>query len=378
MVDVHGTCDARFAAMRDILAENLDAGRDLGASVAVRIGGESVVDLWGGWADTERTREWAEDTITNVWSSTKTQMTLCALILVDRGLLDLDAPVARYWPEFAENGKDTVLVRHLLGHTSGVSGWAQPVTVDDIYDWDRSTAMLAAQEPWWEPGTASGYHALCQGHLVGEVIRRITGMRLGEFFRREVAEPLGCDFHIGLDPTEFSRVSAVVPPPPPPIDPSTLDPESVVVKTFTGPVMHAKVSWTNEWRQADIGAANGHGNARSVALAQSALSNGGVAAGVRLLSADAIEEIFRVQADGTDQVLMLPVRFGIGFGLPNDAVPHLPQRRLCYWGGWGGSQVVNDLDNQMTITYMMNRMDDGLLGDVRGQDLVSAALAAME
>jgi CubicO group peptidase (beta-lactamase class C family) len=347
VVDVHGTCDARFAALREILAENLDAGRDLGASVAVRIAGESVVDLWGGWSDPEQTQPWTEHTITNVWSSTKTQMTLCALMLVDRGLLDLDAPVARYWPEFAAEGKDGVLVRHLLGHTSGVSGWAQPVTVDDVYDWERSTSMLAAQAPWWEPGTASGYHAMCQGHLVGEVVRRITGVQLGEFFRRQVAEPLGCDFHIGLDPSEFSRVSAVVPPPPPPID------------------------------QADIGAANGHGNARSVALAQSAISNGGVAAGVRLLSADAIEEVFRVQADGTDQVLMLPVRFGIGFGLPNDAVPHLPQRRLCYWGGWGGSQVVNDLDNQMTVTYMMNRMDDGLLGDVRGQSLVSAALAAM-
>ena len=378
MTDVQGSCDPRFDAMRAILAANLASGADVGASAAVVLDGEMVVDLWGGWADEARTTPWQADTITNVWSSTKTMIALSALMLVDRGQLDVDAPVAEYWPEFAANGKVGVLVRHLLSHTSGVSGWDQPVEIGDLYDWGKSTSMLAAQAPWWEPGTASGYHALNQGHLVGEVIRRITGRQLGEFFRTEVAEPIGADFHIGLAPSEFGRVANVIPPPPMPIDLATLDMGSVAMRTFTGPAPDASMAWTPEWRQADIGAANGHGNARSVALAQSAISNGGVANGVKLLSPDAIEQIFRVQADGLDQVLMLPVTFGIGFGLPNETVPHLPPgRKVCFWGGWGGSVVVNDLDNHMTVTYMMNRMAEGLLGDDRGFSLITAALDAV-
>lgn len=379
MADIHGVCDPRFEKMREILSKNIDSGDDVGASVAVVHRGEMVVDLWGGWSDPARTVPWNRDTITNVWSSTKTQMALCALMLADRGLLDLDAPVANYWPEFAANGKEGVLVRHLLAHTSGVSGWAQPVDVTDLYDWEKSTAMLARQEPWWTPGSQSGYHALNQGHLVGEVIRRITGKKLGEFFRDEVAGPLDLDFHIGLDDTEFSRVSNVIPPPPLPFDMTQLDPNSVLVKTFTGPAPSADTSWTPEWRRADIGAANGHGNARSLAWAQSAISNGGVVKGRRLLSSSTIDRIFEVQAEGTDQVLMVPVVFGIGYALPNDTVPHLPaDRRACFWGGWGGSSVVNDLDLEMTVVYVMNNMLEGLVGDHRGASLASAAFAAVQ
>jgi CubicO group peptidase (beta-lactamase class C family) len=377
MADVHGTCDPRFDEMRDLLADSLASGADVGASAAVMLDGELVVDLWGGVADERTGAPWERDTITNVWSSTKTVMALCALMLVDRGQLDVDAPVAAYWPEFAANGKEAVLVRHLLSHTSGVSAWAQPVEVADIYDWEKSTAMLAAQAPWWTPGEGSGYHALNQGHLVGEVIRRITGRTIGQFFRDEVSGPLGIDFHIGLAESEFARVSNVIPPPPLAIDFSALDPEMVAVKTFTGPAPDASESWTTQWRSAEIPAANGHGNARSLAMAQHAIANGGALGGTRLLGADAIEQIFRVQSDGTDQVLMLPVKFGIGYALPNESMPHLPDRRICYWGGWGGSSIVNDLDSRMTVTYVMNRMADGLLGDPRGQGLVSAALAAV-
>lgn len=377
MAEVHGTCDPRFGAMRELLGASLDSGDDLGASVAVTVDGKSVVDIWGGWADVERTRAWTADTITNVWSTTKTMTALSALVLVDRGELDVFAPVARYWPEFAANGKDRIEVRHLMSHTSGVSAWAQPVTVEDIYDWEKSTSMLAAQAPWWEPGTASGYHALNQGHLVGEVIRRITGQSLGTFFAREVAKPLGADFHIGLDPTDFPRVSNVVPPPPLPIDLASLDPDSVAVKTFTGPAPEASVAWTADWRRAEIGAANGHGNARSVARIQSVVACGGEVDGVRLLSPKTCELVLREQANGVDLVLGVPVRFGIGYGLPNETVPHLPAGRVCYWGGWGGSAIVVDLDHRMTIAYVMNRMGEGLLGDHRGQDLIRAAYAAV-
>ena len=374
---VEGTCDPKFEAMREILQRNLDSGADLGASVAVVVEGQPVVDLWGGWADTEQTQPWERDTITNVWSSTKTMMALSALVLVERGELDVYAPVARYWPEFAANGKENIEVRHLLSHTSGVSGWAQPVVVEDIYDWEKSTSMLAGQAPWWEPGTDSGYHALNQGHLVGEVIRRITGLKLGEFFAKEIAGPLGADFHIGLDPSEFHRVSNVVPPPPLPIDFEALDMDSVMVKTFTGPSPDASVSWTPEWRQADIGAANGHGNARSVARVQSVISNGGQVDGISLLSPDTIDLIFDEQANGVDLVLGVASRFGIGYGLPNELMPVPPDSRICFWGGWGGSLVVNDLDHRATVTYMMNRMEGGLVGDVRGFELVIAALSAV-
>ncbi len=379
MTEIHGTCDPRFEEMREILSANIDSGADVGASVAVVHRGEMVVDIWGGWSDPARTVEWGRDTITNVWSSTKTQMALCALILADRGRLDLDAPVSSYWPEFGANGKENVLVRHLLSHTSGVSGWAQPVDVADLYDWEKSTSMLAHQEPWWEPGTQSGYHALNQGHLVGEVIRRITGKKLGEFYRDEVAGPLGLDFHIGLAESEFGRVSNVIPPPPLPVDMTQLDPNSIIVKTFTGPAPSAETSWTPEWRRADIGAANGHGNARSLAWSQSAISNGGVVKGQRLLSSSTIDRIFDVQAEGLDQVLMVPVTFGIGYALPNDTVPHLPRdRRACFWGGWGGSSVVNDLDLDLTVVYVMNNMLEGLVGDHRGASLTTAAFAAVQ
>ena len=377
MAEVQGSVDPRFVAMRDVLQANVDSGADLGASVAVVLHGEPVVDLWGGFADHEATTPWERDTITNVWSSTKTMMALSALVLVDRGELDVHQKVAHYWPEFAANGKQGIEVRHLLSHTSGVSGWDQPVTTEDIYDWETSTAKLAAQAPWWEPGTVSGYHALNQGHLVGEVIRRITGLKLGQFFAEEIAGPLGADFHIGLDPSEFHRVSPVVPPPPLPIDLTTLDMNSPLVKTFTGPAPGAEASWTSEWRQADIGAANGHGNARSVARVQSIITNGGEIDGVRLLSPATIELIFEEQSNGVDIVLGVPQRFGMGFGLPCEGMPFALDAKICFWGGWGGSMVVNDVGHGMTVTYMMNRMEGGLVGDTRGFDLVAAAFAAI-
>src|SRR3954465_15640194 len=232
-----GTCSARFEPLRELFAAKLESGEDLGASVALNIDGEMVVDLWGGWADEARTVPWGENTIANVFSTTKTMTALAALALVDRGELDLDANVARYWPEFAARGKAGIKVRHLLSHTSGVSGWDQPITLEDLYDWDKSTALLAAQAPWWEPGTASGYHALNYGHLIGEVIRRITGQCLGEFLAAQVAGPLGADFHIGLSDSAFRRVANGVPPPAPADPPQPPfpvgDPNSVAFKTWS-------------------------------------------------------------------------------------------------------------------------------------------------
>jgi CubicO group peptidase (beta-lactamase class C family) len=374
MAEIDGTCDDRFKPLRDALAEQLDSGEELGASIAVTIDGRPVVDIWGGWADEARTAPWERDTVTNVWSSTKTVLALAAMMLHDRGLIDVYAPVATYWPEFAAAGKEHVQVRHLLSHTSGVSGWDAPFGVEDLYDEPAASARLAAQAPWWEPGTASGYHALNQGHLVGEVIRRVTGKTFKEFVRDEIAGPLGADFQVGLARSDYRRVANVVPPPPLPLDFEALGPDSIVVKTFTGPPADATAAWSDGWRAADIGAANGHGNARSLARIQSIVANGGEVDGVRLLSPETIELIFDQQSDGPDLVLGEHLRFGIGWSLPiPETVPYIPDGRLCFWGGWGGSLVIDDLDRRMVVSYMMNKMAPGLIGSPRAAAYVTAA-----
>ncbi len=369
-VDVQGHCDPRFTSVQDLLAASLADGGDLGASVAVTLDGDLVVDLWGGWADEARTVRWSEDTITNVWSTTKTMTNLCALILADRGELDLHAPVARYWPEFAANGKRGIEVRHILSHTAGLSGWEEPITVEDLYDWEKATSLLAAQAPWWEPGTASGYHAVTQGYLVGEVVRRVTGQTLRAFFAETLAKPFGADFHIGLPAEHDQRVSPVVPPPPlSEQEPST----DVARKTLGNPPLDARAAWTEPWRRAEIPAANGHGNARSVASIQAVLACEGEVGGRRLLSSAGCDAVFQEQARGTDLVLGVPMRLGVGYGLVSPEAPLSTHERVCFWGGWGGSVVVVDLEARMTVAYMMNKMADALIGDLRGISIVLAA-----
>lgn len=377
VADLQGDCDPRFERISELLSASIDAGTDLGASVAVTVEGESVVDLWGGWIDEERTSPWQSDTIVNVWSTTKTMLALCALVCVERGAVDLDAPVATYWPEFAANGKERVLVRHLLSHTSGVAGWDQPVELADVYDWKVATAKLAAQAPWWEPGTMSGYHSLNQGHLVGEVVRRATGTPLGRFFEEEIAGPLDADFHIGLDPEHDERVAPIVPFAPNDVDPSSLDPDDIKTKVDLGPRRGPEMANTVAWRRADIGAANGHGNARSVARIQAVVANGGTLDGVELLSPPTIDRIFDEQSNGWDPVLQEKQRFGIGYALLPLKSDGRPERRVCFWGGWGGSKIVLDLDHRMTVSYVMNKMQHGYLGDVRGDSIVKAALRAV-
>jgi CubicO group peptidase (beta-lactamase class C family) len=378
MADVHGSCDGRFEEVRSALARNLDSGEELGASLVLDIDGDIVIDMWGGYCDEARTVPWTEHTITNVWSSTKTVTSLAALVLADRGELDVDAPVARYWPEFAANGKQGVLVRQLMSHSSGVSGLDQPATVEDLYDWPKSTARLAAQAPWWEPGTASGYHALNYGHLVGEVVRRISGTALKQFVAEQIAGPLGADFQIGATESDWGRIANVIPPPPLPIDLAALDPDSPAVKTLTGPFAEAGVANTPGWRRADIGAANGHGNARSVARVMSVVARGGEIDGVRLLSPDTIDLIFREQLNGIDLVLGVPLRFGIGYGLPRqDILPWIPDEKICFWGGWGGSMIVMDAGRRMTISYMMNKMAPGIVGSERSAEYGHAIYRAL-
>ena len=277
MAEIHGRCDERFAAVRYVLADNLDTGLDVGASVAVFIDGEPVVDIWGGHRDAARTVPWEEDTIVTVFSTTKTMVALCALILVDRGELDFHAPVARYWPEFAAAGKERIEVRHVLGHTAGLPGWDRPLAPQDLADWEKCTTSLAAQAPWWEPGTASGYHALTQGYLVGELIRRVTGLSVGRFFAEAVAGPLGADFHIGLTADHDHRVAELIPPPH--ADLVDLAPTELGARALAHPKVTGEMTAAPWWRRAEIPAANGFGNARSVAAVQSVIACGGERAG---------------------------------------------------------------------------------------------------
>jgi CubicO group peptidase (beta-lactamase class C family) len=375
MTEVQGKCSDEFGPVREALEANLASGEELGASIWVNVGGETVVDVWGGHRDTARSTSWDEDTITNVWSTTKTITNLAALMLADRGELDVYAPVARYWPEFAAAGKQDVQVRHLLAHTSGLSGWEEPLELEQLGDWERCTSLLAAQAPWWEPGTQSGYHAVTQGYLVGEVLRRITGLSPGRFFKDTVAEPLGADFYIGL-PGDFEADARVVPLiSPPPADLRELGLPKLGIRTLANPPITGEVTAQEWWRRAEIPAANGQGNARSVATVQSIVACGGEARGTRLLSEEGVAALFAEQSDGRDLVLGVPLRFGMGFGLSSETMPMGP--RTCAWGGYGGSLVVNDLDARLTVAYVMNRMEPGVLGDPRGASIVGATVVAL-
>jgi CubicO group peptidase (beta-lactamase class C family) len=365
---LHGHCDARFARVADALGDAIDSGEEVGASIAIDVEGELVVDIWGGHADAKRTRPWTENTIVNGWSSTKTVTALAGLMLIDRGLIEPTTRVVDVWPEFGAEGKGDIEFRHLLSHTSGVSGWDQPVVVEDLYDWEKSTGMLAAQTPWWEPGTASGYHALNYGHLIGEVLRRVTGIGLKQFVADEIAGPLGADFQIGAAPADSDRIAEIITPADPfeGIPPMDQWPEQML-KTFTGPLPDPNVANSDEWRAADIGAANGHTNARGIAKVLSAISLGGSVDGVTLLRPETIERIFEVQSDGPDLVLAgHRIRFGLGFGLPTpETIPYIPDGKICFWGGWGGSWESMNPDRRTTIAYVMNRMGPGIEGSER-------------
>ncbi|MGV9746048.1 serine hydrolase domain-containing protein [Rhodococcus zopfii] len=378
MTLTQGFCAEGFESVREALELQLASGEELGASICVTVDGEPAVDIWGGHTDTARTTTWDRDTIVNVFSITKTMTALSALLLTDRGVLDLDEKVAHYWPEFAANGKADIEIRHLLAHTSGVSGWDRPIELADIYDHESAAARLAGQAPWWEPGTASGYHALNYGHLIGEVIRRVDGRTLGRFFAEELSGPLGADFHIGTGPEHFDRIAPLVPPPALEFDMSTLDQDSILVKTLTSPLLDYERTADPQWRQAEIGAANGHGNARSIARLQSMVSGGGVLDGTTWLSPDTVDAIFREQADGVDLAILTPLRFGIGYGLPHaQTVPAVPDGKVCWWAGVGGSFVVNDLDRGITFAYAMNKMAPGLIGSDRADAYLNATFEAV-
>ena len=380
LVDVQGHWDEKYAPVIEAFIQNIESGKDLGASFCVTQDGETVVDIWGGWLDPEKSKPWQEDTIVNVFSTTKTMAALSCLLLADRGDLDLYEPVVNFWPEFGQNGKEEIATRHVLSHTAGLPGLDVMVGEAMLYDHDKICELLAAQKPWWEPGTKSGYHAFTQGYLLGEVVRRKTGRSLGKFFHEEIAAPLGVDFYIGTPPEQDHKVAPLWPPEDPAHHmlmgeaPYT----SMPGRVGRSPAIDSNWARTVPWRRAEIPAGGGHGNARAVAEIHAILANKGMAKGQRFMSEEGPMRIFDVQYEGDDLVFMKPAKFGMGFGLNGEKTPVGLNPHICYWGGWGGSLARIDLDEQTTVSYVMNQMRHrGLEAvDPRVSALMGGVLAA--
>jgi len=381
---VQGDCDPRFTAVREAFEENFRERGELGAAVAVTVGGETVVDLWGGWADAARTRPWERDTLVNVWSTTKGPVALCAHLLADRGLLDFDRPVAAYWPEFAAAGKEDVRVRDLLSHRAGLSGLREPHSVEQLYDWELTTARLAATEPWWEPGTRSGYHALTWGFLVGEVVRRVSGLRPGVFLEREVTGPLGLDFTIGLPEKEAGRAAELV------HARSRDDGERAAafgqlppaaIAALANPPVGAAQANTAAWRAAEIPAANGHGTARSVAALYGVFAGRGSYGDRRILSPLAAERVREGQGSCRDLVLGAgfegETEVGLGLWLSGPHGSYGPNPRAFGHDGFGGSCGLADPEAGVSLGYAMNRMGPHIADDPRKTALVNAVYSAL-
>lgn len=381
---VHGHCDPRFAAVREAFEENFRERDELGAAVTVTVAGETVVDLWGGWADAAGTRPWERDTVVNVWSTTKGPVALCAHLLADRGLLDLDAPVADYWPEFAAAGKEKVLVRHLLSHRAGLCGLREPHTLEQLYDWELTTARLAAMAPWWEPGTRSGYHALTYGFLVGEVVRRVSGLLPGAFLAREVTGPLGIDFTVGLPERESARAAELVRAPV-----ATSGRQAALfgrlapaaLAALTNPVAGAAEANTPAWRAAEIPAANGHGTARAVAALYGVFAGRGSHGGRRILSPEAVERVREGQGRCRDLVLGAGIdretEIGLGLWLSGPQGSYGPNERAFGHDGFGGSCGLADPEAGVSLGYVMNRMGPHIADDPRKTALVDALYSAL-
>ncbi|MFF8278360.1 serine hydrolase domain-containing protein [Streptomyces lateritius] len=381
---IEGDHDARFDAVREAFEANFRVRDELGAAVTVQVHGRTVVDLWGGWADAARTRRWERDTVVNVWSTTKGVTALCAHLLADRGLLDLDAPVASYWPEFAAAGKEGLPVRHLLSHRAGLAGLREPLTLAEFYDWEVTTARLAATEPWWEPGSRSGYHAMTYGFLVGEVIRRITGRRPGDFLREEITGPLAIDFTIGLPEKEADRAAELVRPSPAAAGeriPSFAQLAPVVQAALANPPVGAPQANSPEWRAAEIPAANGHGTARAVAALYGVFAGRGLAGRRRVLSEQAVERAREGQGACRDLVLGAgfahETECALGLWLSGPNASYGPDPRAFGHDGFGGSCGLADPESGVSLGYVMNRMGGRIADDPRKMALIEAVYASL-
>jgi CubicO group peptidase (beta-lactamase class C family) len=355
---IDGICDARFARVRDAFVENFDKHGERGGAVTIAIDGKPAVDLWGGWADVARERAWARDTLVNVFSVGKALNAIAALRLVEQGRIDLDAPIARLWPEFAANGKDAISVRTLLCHQAGLPAIRAPQPDGIMLDWAHMTKVLANETPWWEPGTAHGYHVNTYGFLVGEIVRRASGKTIGHFLREQVCAPLGADFHIGLAASEHARVAEFQWPGSQPKPEFADDHALMRWNAYWNPQGFSGGKWVNtkEWREAEIPSTNGHANARSIARIYSALAAGGTIDGVSILSTDMLREAMHEHANGIDLISQRPIRFGLGFQLTQIERPLGPNANSFGHFGAGGSLGFCDPDTGLSFGYVTNDM----------------------
>jgi CubicO group peptidase (beta-lactamase class C family) len=370
-VQINGFCDERFASVGAAFEKNFRLDLELGATFAVAVQGEFVVDLWAGYSDQDRARPWQEDTIVGVSSSSKVVTALCGLMILDRGLIDLDAPVARYWPEFAAAGKANIPVRYLFCHASGVAGWDPPVSWKDLTDWDGAVSRLASQAPWWEPGTVSGYHAMTFNFLIGELIRRTTGLSLGTFLRKEVTDKIDADFYLGLPESKVECLAETAG------ARREMDEDSFAYRTI-GVLMADEEPSSFRidplWRKTE---ANGYGNARSLVKLGSSLANGGSLYGHGFMSKETARLAYQEQIYTHDHYFDAPVRLGLGFGLASKEYP-LPFPNAFHWGGYGGSVVVMEPDSKACWSYVPSMLDPALGGDSRSRRLSRAAIACVQ
>jgi CubicO group peptidase (beta-lactamase class C family) len=372
-ISIEGDVARGFERVRGRFAANFERPepyQDTGASLAVYRHGERVVDLWGGWRDTARTRPWTRDTLVNVYSTTKGIVAAALAMAVDRGCLRYEDRVAQHWPEFAAAGKERITVAQLISHQGGLPGFSAPTTVEDLYDWTLCCSRLAAQAPAWPPGEATSYHACTYGYLAGEVFRRAVGQSIGNFIAREMAAPLGADIFLGLRSSEDHRVAPMIPPAAPP-DLAALGLPPFAMMAMTNPQLHPSDSSAAAWRRAELPAMNLHGTADGIARVFAALANGGELGGRRLISPAAIERLREVQSNRQDQLLSFPIEWAQGLALNSTGV-FGPNPRAFGHTGWGGSFVFADPEAGVAAAYTLNRMGADLIGDPRGVDIAQA------
>jgi CubicO group peptidase (beta-lactamase class C family) len=363
--EISGSCAERFTGVLDAFRNNFLLHDELGAAVAIAVEGRLEVDIWGGWKDAARMQRWRRDTLVDVFSVGKAMAALCVLILAERGKVDLESPVARYWPEFAARGKSRVSVRMLLGHRAGLPAIRRSLPELAMYDWDLMTATLAEEEPWWEPGRRHGYHVNTFGFLVGELVKRLGRESIGAFFRREVAARLDADFHFGIGPEDDRRTADYL------FGGESgqsfdgegrqqgmrdREREFLLGRAYMNPPTISGLGTVNTraWRAAQIPSANGHATARAVARIYSALAGGGAVDGVRLLRAETIDDARTEVSSGIDFVLGRPSRFGLGFQLSQPERPLGPNPRSFGHFGAGGSLGFADPENGLAFAYVMN------------------------
>lgn len=372
MTQIDGRADPAFAALAAEFERNFAERGDVGAALAVVRDGEVVVDLWGGSRDAAGAQPWRADSVVNVWSTTKAVTALCFAMLVDRGQAAYADPVARWWPEFAAEGKGDITIDQLLSHQAGLCSFTTPAVVADYYDQPRAAARLAAQAPLWPPRSRSGYHAISIGTLANELFRRIEGRSLGAFVVEELSGPFGLDLTLGLPVSEEGRRAEMIAPPE--LGTSSMVPEmnASQIAAYTNPPMEPLLPNTADWRACEIPSANGFSNARSLAKLFGGVANGGVLDGRRLLGPDTIAQATTLRIEGVDEVLGVPARWAAGFLLNTDGL-YGPEPLAFGHSGWGGSFVMVDPVRRTAVSYTMNRMGTDLVGDPRDVALIAAA-----